>query len=383
MAHGAEGETAVQTRAGSNLLINAAALVVIMAGLRAAESVVVPVLVAVFLAVISFPAIEWLCSKRIPLAVAVSLVLLAAVLMLGGLGLVVSQSAQSFTNNLPRYEEKLAVQVASLRTWVEESGFDLDIPIPPASELVSTSSIVSITGMMVAGLGLLLTNTLLILLYYVFILFEAQSFPKRVSRAFGDENTTLEHLGHMAAKMKHYLALKALMSLATGLPVYLVLKLIGVDYPVLWGLLAFLLNFIPNIGSAIAAIPPSLLALVQFGPGTALAVVAAFIVINMVTGNIIEPRVMGSGLGISTFVVLVALVFWGWAFGTVGMFLAVPLTIMVQIVLASLPETRRFAILLGGELGEEAAAVDKDTDGGEPEPINEPEPANESEPAGA
>ncbi|MCW5965149.1 MAG: AI-2E family transporter [Bryobacterales bacterium] len=340
-------------RTGSGVLLNLAALVVIMAGLRAAETVVVPILVAVFLAVISFPLVDWLCSRRVPLVIAVTIVLMTAVLMLGGLGLVVSQSVQSFTDNLPGYESKLTAQVSSLRDWLRDTGFDG--PLPSAGEIVDTSSILSATGKLVTGLGLLLTNTVLILLCYVFLLLEANSLPMRLRKAFGGGSSTIRDLSLMAAKMKHYLALKALLSIGTGVPVWLFLWVMGVDYPVLWGLLAFLLNFIPNIGSVIAAVPPSLLALVQFGPVTALVVAGFFILVNTVLGNIVEPRVMGEGLGLSTFIVFVALVFWGWALGTVGMFLAVPLTIMVQIVLASGHQTRRFAILLGGDL-------DKDPD---------------------
>lgn len=330
----------------STLWINIASIVVIIAGLRAAESVVVPILVAIFLAVISFPLVDWLCSKRIPLVVAVSLVLLAAVLMIGALGLVVSQSVQSFTNNIPRYEEQLTKQVTDVRAWLQSSGI---AALPPAKDLVQTSSLVTVTGALVAGLGMLLTNTLLILLCYVFLLLEAKSLPQRLRRAFGEGSSTLTDLNRMADKMKQYLALKALLSLGTGLPVWFFLWTMGVDYPVLWGLMAFLLNFIPNIGSAIAAVPPALLALVQYGLITALVVAAFFLIINTVMGNIVEPRLMGKGLGLSTFIVFVALVFWGWVLGTVGMFLAIPLTIMVQIVLASGEETKRFAILLGGD----------------------------------
>ncbi len=340
-------------RPGSNVWLNLASLVVIMAGLRAAESVVVPLLVAIFLAVISFPLVDWLCGKRIPLAIAVTLVLLLAVLMLGGLGLIVSQSVQSFTANLPGYEAKLTEQVNLLRDWLSEIG--LEGPLPSANEIVDTSAILNVTGTLVTGLGLLLTNTVLILLCYVFLLLEARSLPLRLRRAFGEGSNTMQDLSMMASKMKHYLALKALMSLGTGVPVWLFLWAMGVDYPVLWGLLAFLLNFIPNLGSVVAAVPPALLALVQFGPVSALVVAGFFVLINTVMGNIIEPRVMGEGLGLSTFIVFVALVFWGWALGTVGMFLAIPLTIMVQIVLASGPGTRRFAILLGGD-------IDKDPD---------------------
>ena len=125
------------------------------------------------------------------------------------------------------------------------------------------------------------------------------------------------------------------------------LALIGVDYPVLWGALAFLLNFIPNIGSIIAAVPPVLLALIQLGVAQAALVAGGFLVINMAIGNFLEPRYMGQGLGLSTLVVFLSLVFWGWVLGPVGMLLSVPLTIAVKIALEVRPDTRWMAIMLG------------------------------------
>lgn len=330
------------------LWINLAAIVVVIAGLREAGPILVPFLFAAFLAVISFPAVEWLTARRVPLAIAVSLVLLVAVALLGGLGVIVSQSVKSFTSHLPAYEERLAEQISQGRAWIDRTGFS--VPIPNIEDLVDSTAIFSATGSLVAGLGMLLTNVLLSLLAYVLMLFEAPGLPAKLQQAFGRDSPALADLDMMAGKMKHYLALKAVVSLGTGIPVWLFLALMGIDYPVLWGLLAFLLNFIPNIGSVIAAVPPMLLAIIQYGPLTALAVGVFFFMLNMVMGNIVEPRIMGHGLGLSTFVVFAALVFWGWVLGAVGMFLAVPLTIMAQIVLASHPETRGMAILMGGEI---------------------------------
>ncbi len=334
----------------SFLWINLAAITIVIAGLREAGPILVPFLFAAFLAVISYPAVDWLTSRRVPLPAAVVLVLLVAVVLLSGLGVGVTQSVRSFTANLPVYEGKLSEQVSQGRDWIAHAGFKL--PIPRAEDLVDSAAIFNATSSLVAGLGVLLTNVLLSLLSYVFMLFEAPSLPAKFRHAFGSNSGALADLDSMAGKMQRYLALKAVISLGTGIPIWLVLALMGVDYPLLWGLLAFLLNFIPNIGSVIAAVPPALLALIQYGPLSAVSVAILFLVVNMVMGNIIEPRVMGQGLGLSTFVVFAALIFWGWVLGAVGMFLAVPLTIMTQIVLASHPETRGVAILMGGEIVE-------------------------------
>jgi AI-2 transport protein TqsA len=124
------------------------------------------------------------------------------------------------------------------------------------------------------------------------------------------------------------------------------LFVIGVDYPIMWGMLAFAFNFIPNIGSIIAAVPAVLLAVVQLGPGSALEAAACYVAINMVVGNVIEPRFMGKGLGLSTLVVFLSLLFWGWVFGPIGMLLSVVLTMTLKMLLESSEETRWMALLL-------------------------------------
>ena len=141
--------------------------------------------------------------------------------------------------------------------------------------------------------------------------------------------------------------IKSIVSAATGALVAFCLWVIGVDYPLMWGMLAFAFNFIPTIGSIIAAVPPVLLALVQLGPGSALAVAVCYIVLNLTIGNVVEPRFMGKGLGLSTMVVFFSLLFWGWVFGPIGMLLSVVLTIIIRIMLESSEETKKWALLLG------------------------------------
>jgi len=147
--------------------------------------------------------------------------------------------------------------------------------------------------------------------------------------------------------LNKYLAIKTIFSLATGILVGIWLFILGVDYPILWGLLAFLLNYVPNIGSIIAAIPACLVALIQLGPVYALSAALGYLVLNIAIGSILEPRFMGRGLGLSTLVVFLSLVFWGWVLGPVGMLLSVPLTMIVKIALEGRDDTRKMAILLG------------------------------------
>ena len=162
-----------------------------------------------------------------------------------------------------------------------------------------------------------------------------------------DPDKDLPYFYQFAENMNRYIAIKTSVSLATGLLATSCLWILGVDFPSLWGLLAFLLNYVPNIGSFIAAIPPLLLALIQLGPGAATGVAVGFFAINVFMGNGVEPRFMGRGLGLSTLVVFVSLVVWGWILGPVGMLLSVPLTMTAKIALEANPGTEWLAHLLG------------------------------------
>ena len=176
---------------------------------------------------------------------------------------------------------------------------------------------------------------------------EASGFPVKLRQALNNPDDSLEHFQKITENIKHYLALKTLLSLATGCCVTVMLLMIGVDYAILWGIIAFLLNYIPNIGSIIASVPAVLLAFVQFGPGKAAAVAVGYLAINMLFGPILEPKIMGRGLGLSTLVVFMSLVFWGWVLGPVGMLLSVVLTMIVKIAMESRDDTRWLGILLG------------------------------------
>ena len=168
-----------------------------------------------------------------------------------------------------------------------------------------------------------------------------------VTAILGDAEDALTNFDTFINNVKHYMAIKTVVSLATGIVIAIWLAVIGVDFPVLWGLLAFFLNYVPNIGSIIAAIPAVLLATLQLGIVQALTAAAGYIVVNMVVGGVIEPRFMGRGLGLSTLVVFLSLIFWGWVLGPVGMLLSVPLTMTIKIALNSSEDTRWLAVLLG------------------------------------
>jgi predicted PurR-regulated permease PerM len=190
-------------------------------------------------------------------------------------------------------------------------------------------------------------NTFLIFLIIIFILMEFGSFPVKVKAIRFGSDESVSYISVITQKLRHYLAIKTLFSLLVGILIYAALLIIGVDYALLWALIAGLMSYIPNIGSIIAAIPAILFALVQLGLSGALWTLGAFLLVNNVLGNFIEPRIMGKGLVLSTLVVFLSLLFWGFILGPIGMFLSVPITMTIKIILEHNENTRWLAILLG------------------------------------
>ena len=206
---------------------------------------------------------------------------------------------------------------------------------------------VDVATNMLTGLGGVMANMFLIILTVIFMLFEGPLLSNKIHMALEDPDSKMKQIDRFLESINSYLAIKTLVSLATGIIVSVYLWVLNVDYFILWGVLAFMFNYIPNIGSIIAAVPAVLLALITQGPLIAGMVAAGYLTINTVMGNIVEPKFLGKGLGLSTLVVFLSLIFWGWLLGTVGMLLSVPLTMIVKIGLETSIEGKWVATLLG------------------------------------
>lgn len=333
----------------SRLLVTLAAFVVVVAGMRAASDLIVPFLLALFVAIISAPALDRLERWGLSRAVAMIVVLVAVVVIGTALTGLVGTSLRQFTANLPEYTERLNGYAQAVQGWLNDFGVPFDAR--NLSGAMDAGKVMSLAADVFNSFGNVLTKAFLIFLTVVFILLEAASFTVKLRAVAADAEDTLEHLGNVADSVKRYLAIKTLTSLATGLVIGVSLHLIGVENAVLWGLLAFMLNYVPNIGSIIAAVPAVLFALVQLGVGGAIGSAAVFLVVNVVIGSVLEPRFMGRGLGLSALVVFASLVFWGWVLGPVGMFLSVPLTMTAKIALGANEKTRWISVLLGSAQG--------------------------------
>lgn len=335
-----------QVKSSGNIIVVIAAIIIVLGALKIAAAIVVPFLLAAFIATIIAPLYSWLIQKKVPTILALLAVVGGLVVIFSLLGVLVGTSLQSFSENMPVYEAKLHTQLSSLTETLTNYGLikgDLTSMFNPARLMQYSATVLK-------GAGSVLTNSFMIFLIIIFILLESTQFAKKLDIADG-ERETMKHVNEVLTKIKRYMALKAVISLVTGVIVTIVLTMIGLDYAVLWGLVAFLFNFIPNIGSILAAIPAVLLALVQLGTFGAIEVGIVYLTINILIGSIIEPRIMGQGLGISTLVVFLSLIFWGWLLGPIGMLLSIPLTIMIKILLHTNDDTRWLAILMGNGEG--------------------------------
>lgn len=331
-----------------NAIVSVAAVVVIIYGMQFAKSLLVPFLVALFLALITVRPMLWMQRKRVPAIIAALIIVVVIMAILSVVGTIVGRSVADFTAALPSYQERLDVIVdGAVQFGVDKLGMDgLSSDV---RDMLNPGIVMNFVARFLNGLRGVLTNVFLIFITMVFMLLEASSFRTKVTAAFGDTPATFDKQRQFLNDLGRYLGIKTVVSFATGFLAWLITWSVGLDFPLLWGMLAFLLNYVPTIGSIIAAVPPVLLAVVQLGAGEALAVTAGYVGINIMFGNFLEPRLMGYGVGISPLVVFVGLIFWGWVFGPIGMLLSVPLTMTLKLALESSEETRWIAIFLGSE----------------------------------
>jgi AI-2 transport protein TqsA len=326
-------------------LVNVAALIIIFAGVIYAKSIITTFLLALFISIICEQPISWLEKKSIPRWLALLTVILGMIFLFFGFALLIGGTLSSFSGNLSKYESTLTTLSNSFIQFLNEKG--LKIPQDQIFNLIQPAKILEFTAIALNKLFNMMGNTFLIFLIILFTLTEFRSFSIKAKAILIGSDKSGSYFSIILQNIRHYLGIKTLICLSTGVLVYIALLIIGVDYPLLWALIAALMNYIPNIGSIIAAFPAVLFALVQLGLSGAVWTLGSFMVVNNVLGNVIEPRIMGKGLGLSTLVVFLSLLFWGFILGPVGMFLSVPLTMTIKIILEQNDKTKWFAILLG------------------------------------
>ena len=342
---------------GARFLLMGASLVIVVAGLREGASILLPFALALFLAVMSMPLMFWLQLRRVPAPLAILLTMLVMGALFGALIMLGTQAVADFQDELPGYTTRIQAiydsWVAGLSAW---SGIQLDQY--RLLDLIDPGAAVATFATTAARVVAFLGNMFLVLLIMAFVLGEAMVFPfkfraivgpregerRRVTETVKDDRRRVTKI---VREVQAYLGIKTVVSLATGLVIGVLAWLLRLDFPVLLGLIGFVLNYIPTVGSILAALPALFLSLVQFTSiGHFLMVAGGYGAVNMMFGNIIEPNLLGRRLGLSTLVVILSLLFWAWVWGPVGALLAVPLTMVVKIMLENTEDLRWVAILL-------------------------------------
>jgi|SRR5690554_391665 len=325
-------------------LFGAAAVVIILAGLRSISHIVTPFLLAAFLAIICIPPMTWMRQRGLPTVVAPLVLFVAVGISFFLLFMAIRNAVQELAMQLPVYQERLGAFISNMQQLAEERGVPQELI--PQEVMINTSTITEMARMLGKGVGQFTTYLFFVLLALMFILLEARTFPAKLKAAFPQKRRAQVRMRRFLRSVNRYLAVKTTASIITGLFVGVGLTILEVDFAVLWGILAGLLNFVPTIGSVISAVPAVLIALLGAGPGDAVLVVIVYLIPNIIIGSILEPRFMGQTLGLSPVVVLISLLVWGWVFGPVGMLLSILLTMIVKLGLESSSETQWLGILL-------------------------------------
>ena len=358
---------------GARLLMVCASLVIVIAGLREVKLIALPLLIAIFLCVLSSPVFVWLLRHKIPKFFAVVAIILLNLTVFAAMTALIGGSLSAFSNSLPTYQKRAEVKARSTLEWLGNMGVDISgfewlqergqvEPLPPLmiptkpenptetqEGFIQLESVVGVIGSTLWGVATLFTTGLLVVLMMVFILFEAASLPRKLELALGWTPVAMERMSKAQTEVQRYLVYKTLISLATGLLVGCWVWALGINFPLLWGVLAFAFNYIPSLGSIIAAVPAVFLAWIDHGTGTAVLVGLGYLAVNLTLGQFLEPHLMGRRLGISTLVVFLSLVFWGWLWGPIGMLLSVPLTMILRIGLENTQDLRWLARLIAAD----------------------------------
>lgn len=333
------------TNKTTNILLTLAALVIVIAGVKLASSIVIPFLLAIFIAFISAPLLLWFEEKLLfPKALSFLIVTAIVIGVLVIIASVIANSLDGFLDSIPALQNKLTNLTDGTIKKLESLGFSVNVKA--FSQMANPAKIFSNAGIFLKSTSKILSNSFLIFIMVAFMLFETHSLNAKLQILSKKSSKGLKAVETFAKNLNRYLVIKSLASFATGAIIAFVLTLMDIKYALVWGVVAFLLNFIPTIGSILAALPAILMSLVEYDLATALWVMMVFVFTNVLIGNFVEPRFLGRGLGLSTLVVFLSLLFWGWILGVAGMFLAVPLTMSLKIALEINEDTKWISLLL-------------------------------------
>lgn len=341
----ADTAAAAAPRSGPIYALAAFVLVVLAAlGLREIASLVVPILFGVFLALVASPMVEALerrgTSHRIALAAAIGMVLVVVLAAVA----VIAVSISQLVVLIPRYEDRLAAVIADLRTFLSGYGIDIDPETIPG--LLTPGALASFVQSTAGAIGRTAGALFVLAFTMIYALAGAPSLRERAQGGLGEGHALIAGVRHFGVDLRRFLVVRAQLGLFAAVLVFLLLLALSVPLPALWALLVFAASFIPNVGTILALVPPTILAMLDSGLGAAAAVVVGFTLINFAQDYLLQPRMMGLELNLSPLVIFVSIIVWAWILGPAGALLAVPLTVVVVAFLEAYPPSKGIALLM-------------------------------------
>lgn len=336
----------MDSRSGpAKTVLTLAAVVIVVAGLKLAQPLLAPLLLAALITATSAPIAAWLSARGLPAGVGAAVALLVGMGFLGACFVLIAYSCVEARDQLPHYWVRAQDGADALAAYITRLGYHTTRA--SILSVFDAGKVMVIVGTALTAGADVLPHLIVMPLLVFFALAEIAGFGDKLRYILPDTSRGLERIETAAREVQKYLLVKTITSFATAVLIGFWLLFFKVDFAVLLAVLAFLLHFVPNLGSAIAMVPGVVVALLQHGPGTALAVLTGYLVINAIVGNVVEPKVMGRTLGLSPLVVLLAMVFWGWLWGPIGALLSVPLTMIAKISLENSDHLGWVAVLIG------------------------------------
>jgi AI-2 transport protein TqsA len=336
------------------VMVVLAATGVVLVIIRLGAPILNPIFFALVLSLLFSPIYSWLKRRGLPSPVVLVIMLLVIGGLFTGLFFILGVSISRFSERVGFYASQLNSQLVDLDALLERLGLsNVDL-----RDVVKPNALTEALGTILSGVAGFLSDLFLILMIMLFLLGEGPAMMNRLRAGAGRDNPQVERLTTVGRSVVRQFGLRAVVNLVTGAGVTVLLFLLGVDFPLLWGILTFFLSFVPYIGLVLAVTPAVVLALAEFGVSRAALVIAGVIVINVLAENVLSPVLMGRGLNISPTIVFLSFIFWAWLLGGPGAFLALPITLFVAVMLDTFPETRWLASLMGISDADAGAADD-------------------------
>ncbi len=328
----------------TRLLLAAASIVAILAGMRAASTILAPMMLALLISIAWTPGSLWLQRHGWRPSIAALTGIVLGVLILGLFGVLVWLSLLQLQQKLPTYQVRIAELQVQLRAMM--ANLPIDTSRVFSSDEVKPSALVGYALTAIKKLSATAGKLVILIVLMAFMMLEGIRYPKKLHTALASFPSAEDRFARFGAVMRSYITINSIFGLIAATINTILLLFVGVDFAILWGLLSFLLSFVPNVGFVVAVVPPAILALIEFGFGHAIGVIGGYVVINFLVDNIIKPRFVAESVDLAPIIVVLSLLFWGWLLGPMGALVAVPLSIAARFLFESFEESRWLAMLM-------------------------------------